>query len=116
VQTLGDPDTDTEHQRRVKAPLIMANPDQALTLIQALATHTNGDTTDDGNGARYDADDAPLPTGQAAAPSTPEPPTSAAATPTPDRRASIRESIRELRPAPPDSALERRLRALLPAC
>jgi hypothetical protein len=47
----------------------------------------------------------PQPTGQPAP-----------ATPTPDRRASIRESIRELRPAPPDSALERRLRALMPAC
>ncbi len=59
LATLGDPDP--EHLRRVKALLIMANPDQALTLIQALATHTTR-TPGAADGPRYDADDHPLPT------------------------------------------------------
>jgi hypothetical protein len=37
LKTLGDPDP--EDQRRTKAILLMANPHQALTLIQALHTH-----------------------------------------------------------------------------
>ncbi len=63
LATLGDPDP--EHLRRVKALLIMANPDQALTLIQALATHTTRTSTrgdDAAGGPRYDTDDHPLPT------------------------------------------------------
>jgi hypothetical protein len=63
LKTLGDPDP--ENQRRTKAILLMANPHQALTLIQALHTHHasknhgNGDTPDEPQA--WDPDDVPLP-------------------------------------------------------
>ena len=37
LKALGD--LDDEDRRRTKAVLLMANPDQALTLLQAIATH-----------------------------------------------------------------------------
>ncbi|HSJ19540.1 MAG TPA: hypothetical protein VK964_03105 [Nocardioidaceae bacterium] len=47
LKTLGDPDP--EDQRRTKAILLMANPHQALTLIQALHTHHARKTHGDGD-------------------------------------------------------------------
>ncbi len=57
LKALGD--LDDEDRRRTKAVLLMANPDQALTLLQALATH-RATTPTDGAG--------PAPTGDGAAP------------------------------------------------
>jgi hypothetical protein len=61
LKTLGDPDH--EDQRRTKAILIMANPHQALTLIQAIQTHhtnagtsTSTSTSDDDGGPPPHAD------------------------------------------------------------
>ena len=56
MRTLGDPDP--LDLRRTKAVLLLANPVQALTLIQALATRTRQDGSAED---RYADDDVPLP-------------------------------------------------------
>ncbi|WP_460871788.1 DUF222 domain-containing protein, partial [Nocardioides pakistanensis] len=54
LRTLGD--TDTEDQRRAKAMLLLANPTQAITLLQALATHHTNTSSDTGRSGGTDTD------------------------------------------------------------